>query len=83
MQGTWTEGYVDWSTYTYGYYREMCPAHIRFCLAVSRIIPPPEEGFSYCELGMGQGFSANLHAAAGDGGFVGMDFNPDHDIVKR
>jgi len=88
MQGTWTEGYVDWSTYTYGYYREMCPAHIRFCLAVSRIIPPPEEGFSYCELGMGQGFSANLHAAAGDGGFVGMDFNPDHaayaaDLARR
>jgi len=80
MQGSWTEGYVDWSTYTYGYYREMCPAHIRFCLAVSRIIPPPEDGFSYCELGMGQGFSANLHAAAGDGAFVGMDFHPDNAV---
>jgi SAM-dependent methyltransferase len=66
----------------------MCPAHIRFCLAANRINPPPEEAFSYCELGMGQGISANLHAAANDGDFVGMDFNPDHaayagDLARR
>jgi len=78
MQGAWTEGYVDWTAYAHGYYREMCPAHIRFCLAANRIHPPPEENFSYCELGMGQGISANLHAAANDGAFTGMDFNPDH-----
>jgi SAM-dependent methyltransferase len=66
----------------------MCPAHIRFCLAANRLAPPPAEDFSYCELGMGQGFSANLHAAGNDGDFVGMDFNPDHaayagDLARR
>jgi len=88
MHASWTEGYVDWASYVYAYFKEMCPAHIRFCLAVNKISPPPEEGFSYCELGMGQGVSANLHAAANDGDFCGMDFNPDHaayagDLARR
>ena len=66
----------------------MCPTYIRFCLALNKISPPPEDGFSYCELGMGRGVSANLHAAANDGDFSGMDFNPDHaayagDLARR
>lgn len=36
---------------------------------------PPEVG-SACELGFGQGMSANLHAAASVVQWSGTDFNP-------
>ena len=78
MTGSWTEGYCTQLAYTYGYYREMCPQHIRFCLLTRKMPPPPSSGFTYCELAMGNGFSANIHAAANHGLFTGMDFHPDH-----
>lgn len=76
---SWNEGYFTESTYTYGYYRELSPIFMRWCLLVKGIVAPEltEESF-HCELGFGQGISANIHAAATPGKFFGTDFNPAH-----
>lgn len=74
----WSNGYTSHTQYTYGYFREMAPAHLRFCLLAAGILPPPETGFRACELAMGQGLSANIHAVANACSYAGMDLNPDH-----
>jgi hypothetical protein len=71
----WSSGYVTDVTYIPGYYQELSPAIIRFCLLIQQLTPPPAEDFNYCELGFGQGLSLNLHAAASPGAFAGTDFN--------
>ena len=83
MEGTWAEGYFADATYTYGYYQELSPSLLRFCLLLQNIMPPPAENFDYCELGFGQGLSLNIHAASGSGFFTGTDFNPDHAAFAR
>jgi cyclopropane fatty-acyl-phospholipid synthase-like methyltransferase len=74
----WTAGYVADINYTYGFYRELTPAMLAFvALARSRRAPSLQPGATYCELGCGQGFSANLLAAANpDIEFYATDFNP-------
>lgn len=75
----WNEGYFTDSTYTYGYYRELSPFFMRWCLLVNEIAAPEITADScHCELGFGQGLSANIHAAATPGKFYGTDFNPAH-----
>ncbi len=76
---SWSEGYFTDSTYTYGYYRELSPNFMRWCLLLNGIVAPEstEESF-HCELGFGQGISANIHAAATPGKYFGTDFNPAH-----
>ena len=76
---SWNEGYFTDSTYTYGYYRELSPNFMRWCLLLNGIDAPEltEDG-CHCELGYGQGISANIHAAATPGKFFGTDFNPAH-----
>lgn len=76
---SWNEGYFTESTYTYGYYRELSPNFMRWCLLIKGIVAPEftEESF-HCELGFGQGISANIHAAATPGRYFGTDFNPSH-----
>lgn len=76
---SWNEGYFTDSTYTYGYYRELSPVFMRWCL-LNKGIAAPEitEDSCHCELGFGQGLSANIHAAATPGKFFGTDFNPAH-----
>jgi SAM-dependent methyltransferase len=76
----WSDGYVADITYSHGYFHELAPAYLRFHLLVSGLACPSDGGaYSYCELGYGQGVSANLHAAANPRGeFWGTDFNPDH-----
>ena len=76
---SWNEGYFTDSTYTYGYYRELSPAFMRWCLLVNGIAAPEiTEDSCHCELGFGQGLSANIHAAATPGKYFGTDFNPAH-----
>ena len=76
---SWNEGYFTDSTYTYGYYRELSPVFMRWCLLVNGIAAPEITADScHCELGFGQGLSANIHAAATPGKFYGTDFNPAH-----
>lgn len=76
---SWNEGYFTDSTYTYGYYRELSPVFMRWCLLVNGIAAPDiTEDSCHCELGFGQGLSANIHAAATPGKYFGTDFNPAH-----
>ncbi len=76
---SWSSGYTTDIAYTHGYYGEISPAHIDFCLLLAGYAPPRKEsGFRYLELGYGQGLSINIHAAATNGECWGTDFNPAH-----
>ncbi len=70
----WTSGYVSDIGYTYGYYTELNPQRIKMAF-LSQGLVFPEVGTA-CELGFGQGLSANLHAAASLTQWHGTDFNP-------
>lgn len=79
MSDAWNEGYFTDVAYTYGYYREINPTFLRFCLLLNgNAAPEPSAESAHCELGFGQGVSLNIHAAATPGVFVGTDFNPAH-----
>lgn len=57
------------------------PVHMRLSLLMNGLDFPrrqAEEPFRYLELGFGQGVSLNVHAAANDGEFWGVDFIPVH-----
>ena len=70
----WTSGYVADIGYTYGYYSDLNPLHVKLAfLNVGLAFPTPGTA---CELGFGQGVSANLHAAASVTRWYGTDFNP-------
>lgn len=70
----WTAGYVADIGYTYGYYTELNPLRVKLAFLNAGLVPP--EVGSACELGFGQGMSANLHAAASVVQWAGTDFNP-------
>lgn len=85
MKRDWSDGYVADVTYSHGYFHELAPAYLRYHLLVSGLACPSDgAGYAYCELGYGQGVSANLHAASNPRGeFWGTDFNPDHALHAR
>lgn len=64
--------------YTAGYYHELGPAHLRFCGLIAGVDLDVPEAPTCLELGMGQGVSLAVHAAANDGDFRGVDINPAH-----
>lgn len=70
----WTAGYVADIGYTYGYYTELNPLRIKLAF-LNAGLAYPEIGTA-CELGFGQGLSANIHAAASITQWHGTDFNP-------
>lgn len=70
----WTAGYVADIGYTYGYYTELNPLRVKLPF-LDAGIAFPEIGTA-CELGFGQGMSANIHAAASAVQWWGTDFNP-------
>lgn len=70
----WTAGYVADIGYTFGYYPELNPQRVKFAF-LNRGLVFPEMGTA-CELGFGQGLSANFHAAASVTQWHGTDFNP-------
>jgi len=70
----WTAGYVADIGYTYGYYTELNPLRVRLAFLNAGLVPPTVA--TACELGFGQGMSANLHAAASVVHWAGTDFNP-------
>jgi predicted O-methyltransferase YrrM len=76
----WNDGYVHDIAYTHGFYRELTPALLNFGLTLAGFEHPAiDRPFTYCELGSGQGVSANILAAANpDGEFWATDFNPSH-----
>ena len=70
----WTAGYVADIGYTFGYYNELNPLRLQLAF-LNAGLAFPEVGTA-CELGFGQGMSANLHAAASVTRWYGTDFNP-------
>jgi hypothetical protein len=72
----WGAGYITDIEYTFGYYREQCPALLRLACLSAGVLPPKKGPISYLELGYGQGLSLNIHAAANCGSYWGTDFNP-------
>lgn len=70
----WTAGYVADIGYTYGYYAELNPQRLKLAF-INQGLAFPEVGTA-CELGFGQGISANIHAAASVAQWHGTDFNP-------
>ncbi len=70
----WTAGYVADIGYTFGYYQELNPLRARLAFLNAGLVPP--ENGVHCELGYGQGMSANIHAAASGSTWYGSDFNP-------
>lgn len=76
----WTSGYVDSIEYTHGYYRELSPSYLNFSLLLARTRAIGLQGtVTFCELGCGQGLSANILAAANpEIQFYATDFNPQH-----
>src|SRR3954469_21755233 len=74
----WGQGYVSDIEYGRGFYREQSPTILNLACLLTGVEPLPlDDGFNYCELGCGQGFTSLLLAAANPGGdFVAVDFNP-------
>ena len=70
----WTSGYVADVGYTYGYYTELNPLRVKLAFANAGLSCP--DFGTACELGFGQGLSANVHAAASVTQWHGTDFNP-------
>lgn len=70
----WTSGYVADIGYTYGYYVELNPQRVKLAFLNAGLVAP--EFGTACELGFGQGLSANLHAAGSVCSWHGTDFNP-------
>ncbi|GAA0626034.1 class I SAM-dependent methyltransferase [Brevundimonas kwangchunensis] len=74
----WSEGYYAGLDYTFGYYHEMGPDHLRLACLTAGVHCEIPDASTYLELGFGQGVSINLHAAGSEGAFHGVDFNPAH-----
>ncbi len=70
----WASGYVADIGYTFGYYLELNPLRARLAFLNTGLVPP--ESGVHCELGFGQGMSANIHAAASANTWFATDFNP-------
>lgn len=76
----WMEGYESDIEYTSGYYREQEPNFLNLCAVMHGIEPINlDKGFTYCELGCGQGMTVLIMAANYPmGKFYAIDFNPSH-----
>lgn len=70
----WTAGYRADVGYTYGYYAELNPQRLQLAFLNAGLLPPTVG--AACELGFGQGISANMHAAASVVQWTGTDINP-------
>jgi len=76
----WKDGYITEVEYVHGVYRELGPSVLNFILLLQSREPIAlEQGFTYCDLGCGQGESVNLFAACHpEGQFHAIDFNYAH-----
>jgi ubiquinone/menaquinone biosynthesis C-methylase UbiE len=77
---TETRGYVTDVTYTRSVFPELAPAWLDFVAILAGFAPPARQGgFSWCELGCGQGVTTVMMAAMHPRGrFVGVDVLPAH-----
>lgn len=75
----WNDGYRTDIEYTFGYYPNLSPTQMRFAALVHGYdVKPESDSDVHLELGIGQGLSANIHAASHKGQYFGNDFNPSH-----
>lgn len=77
----WTGGYTADIEYIHRYIAQLNPLGQRFALLATGLAV--SESKIACELGYGQGLSANFHAAAGSTEWWGTDFNPAHASSAR
>ena len=76
----WSDGYVTNTEYTSHFYPFLSPTSQNFALLLSGVMPVDlQAGYTYCELGCGQGYTTAVLAASNSNGrFWGVDFNPSH-----
>ncbi len=77
----WGAGYVTDTAYVHDFCRVQTPAILSIAALAKNVAAPGGLGepFTYCDLGCGQGFTANLVAAANPRAEVfAADFNPTH-----
>jgi SAM-dependent methyltransferase len=77
---SWSRGYVSDVEYLPGYYADQAPGHLQLACLIKGYEPPlTNPSFTYCELGCGQGTTANVIAAANPlAKVIAIDFNPAH-----
>lgn len=81
MSDNWTSGYISEMEYTHGFYKELSPSHLQFAALSKGFLANAQLNgkTTYCELGCGQGFTANIIAASNPEIEVyATDFNPSH-----
>ncbi len=73
-------GYLTDTPYTWGYYGELSPLFLNYVCALNGHHPVPlEDGFTYCDLGCGNGVTANALAQIfPQGQFTAIDFSAQH-----
>ncbi|HEV3372638.1 MAG TPA: class I SAM-dependent methyltransferase [Xanthobacteraceae bacterium] len=77
----WGSGYVVDTAYVHDFCRVQVPPMLSFAALAGGVEAPGAAGeaLAYCDLGCGQGYTANLIAAANPAAQVlGIDFNPSH-----
>src|SRR5215470_7988325 len=77
----WGSGYVTDTAYVHDFCRPQTPAILNLAALAKGVAAAGGRGepFAYCDLGCGQGFTANLVAAANPHAEVfAADFNPTH-----
>jgi SAM-dependent methyltransferase len=77
----WGSGYVTDTAYVHDFCRVQTPPMLALAALSGGVEAPggAGEALSYCDLGCGQGYTANLIAAANPAAQVlGVDFNPSH-----
>jgi len=81
----WHEGYVSDIEYVAEFFPEQSPTLLSFACILNGVEPVAlDRPFCYCELGAGQGLTANVLAAAHPHGrFYAADFNPAHVAASR
>ncbi len=81
----WNAGYIADIEYVTGFYREQSPDFLNFVCLLNGYEPHHlDDGYTYCELGCGLGYTVSVLAAADPRGrFHGIDFNPAHIAYAR
>jgi SAM-dependent methyltransferase len=74
----WHEGYFSGSDYLVEFFPDQGPVHLNAACVLNGVEPlPPDQPFTYFELGCGQGLTASVLAAANPRGrFYAADFVP-------
>jgi SAM-dependent methyltransferase len=77
----WGSGYITDTAYVHDFCRVQTPPMLALAALAGGVAAPGGAGepIAYCDLGCGQGYTANLVAAANPAAHVlGIDFNPSH-----